>query len=167
MHSALILFGRSRQNRTSQRDCAAQLDHSRAQFCHAYAAKTLFGFNQICACGVGSGESVLTWFIWEISTRVLWGILQGKLDNCNQPIRGKIPVYTIDLHKRLFTQTVMSFSAKRFFFLCSFSPSLCSLYTHQVVLFSDVFRWLLDLFFSVILEKLPLRCTTYAASQLV
>lgn len=54
MHSLLMLFGDLAKKEQARKYYAAQLDHSRAQFCHPYAAKTVFDFNQKCPCRVWS-----------------------------------------------------------------------------------------------------------------
>lgn len=117
----------------------------------------LAGLGQMCYSDPINLEGFFICIMRNLAWEISW------LQSAHQ---GRIPVYTIHVYKHLLTQTVMSFTAKTFFcFFCLFSPSLCSSCIHWVLLFSSSFMWLLDPFFSPILEKWWL-CCTHGVSQL-
>lgn len=136
MHSLLMLFGDLAKKEQARKYYAAQLDHSRAQFCHPYAAKIVFDSTRNVLAGLGqmcySDPIHLEGFFTYIMRNLAWEI--NLLYTSHQ---GKIPVYTIHLYEHLLTQTVMSFTAKTFFLLLLliFPLTMFIMYTWSAIAF--------------------------------
>lgn len=140
MHSLLTLFGDLAKKEQARKYYAAQLDHSRAQFCHPYAAKIVFDFKQRCACWVGS--DVLFWshelgrflHMYEESC-------MGNVD-CNQPIKEKC-LSTLLICISIYLLKLSCHSLPKHFFASSdyFSPTMFIMYASSAFVFWQLITW--------------------------